>query len=124
MPCYTETIKPPSQEEYETWKRVGYIGSWEEYCAAKEGSVGQRMFLCGDFGPHCADCAAVGSFLCDYPVGDGKTCDRSMCGEHAHEIGPELHYCAPHYKMWQDFKDKGGVDEALRNVIAFKHEKS
>jgi len=124
MPCYIQPIKPPSKTEYEAWKKVGYIGSWEEYCKSKEGTVGQKMFLCGDFGAHCADCAAVGEFLCDFPVGEGKTCDRPMCEGHAHEIGPELHYCEAHYKMWQEFKSRGGVDEALRNVIAFKHDKT
>lgn len=81
------------------------------------------MFVCGDLGAHCGDCMAVGDLLCDYPVGEGKTCDRPMCGDHGHEIGPDLHYCAAHYKMWTDFKERGGVDAALKNVIAFKGEK-
>lgn len=124
MPCYIHKIKPPTKAEYEMWKTIGYIGTWDDYCVAKSrGDTGKTMFLCGDFGPHCADCAAVGDFLCDYPVGKGKTCDRPMCDDHAHEIGYELHYCEAHYQMWQDFKNQGGVDDALRNVIAFKGEK-
>lgn len=124
MPCYIQKIKPPTKAEYEHWKSIGYIGTWDDYCAAKiRSGVGSTMTLCGDLGPHCADCAAVGDLLCDYPVGDGKTCDRPMCDDHAHEIGPELHYCEAHYQMWRDFKDRGGVDEALRNVVAFKGEK-
>ena len=44
------------------------------------------MFLCGDFGPHCGACASVGDFLCDFPVGDGKTCDMPLCERHASEL--------------------------------------
>lgn len=123
MPCYVERIKPPSREEYEQWKQFGYLGTWDQYSAAKSSEIGGTMFICGDLGDHCADCMALGEFLCDYPVGDGKTCDRPICGDHAHEIGHEIHYCVGHYQMWLQFKNKGGVDTALKNVIAFKKEK-
>ena len=89
-------------------------------CYIKNQPDGSRMFLCGDLGPHCAECADVGDYLCDYPVGDGKTCDREMCDTHAHEIGPNLHYCDTHHAEWKRFVDAGGVSEHLKNVIAFK----
>lgn len=47
----------------------------------------------------CRDCGGVSRFLCDHPVGDGKTCDRPMCGEHATEVGPDRHYCLIHRLM-------------------------
>lgn len=81
---------------------------------------GGHGFMCGDFGPHCADCSQLGEFLCDYPVGDGKTCDRAICEDHANEIAPEIHYCAGHLKLWQEFRDAGGVRAELQNVVAFK----
>lgn len=77
------------------------------------------MFLCGDLGPHCADCGAVGNYLCDYPVGDGKTCDRNVCNRHAHEIAPNMHYCDQHYTEWRAFRDAGGVKKELENVMPF-----
>ncbi|WP_432262812.1 hypothetical protein [Cupriavidus sp. TMH.W2] len=123
MPCYQHQVKPPTRAEYEEWVRMGYLRSWEAYCEAKSRSAGQTFFICGELGQHCADCAAVGAFLCDYPVGEGKTCDRPMCADHAHEIGHELHYCAAHHQMWREFRDSGGVDAALRNVIAIPQEK-
>ncbi|CAG9184416.1 hypothetical protein [Cupriavidus pampae] len=123
MPCYLHTTKPASRAEFDQWTLMGYLGTWEAYCTAKNRTAGQNSFLCGELGPHCADCADVGAYLCDYPVGDGKTCDRSMCDSHAHEIAHELHYCDAHYKMWEVFKQAGGVDAALRNVIAYKTEK-
>ena len=66
---------------------------------------------------------AAGTLKSDFPVSEGKTCDRLMCDDHAHEIGPELHYCEAHYQMWIAFKESGGVDASLKNVIAFKPEK-
>jgi hypothetical protein len=64
----------------------------------------------------------VASFLCDYPVGKEKTCDRHICEDHAHEIAPNVHYCPSHYKAWQDFAASGGVKAVLENVEPFKRE--
>jgi len=62
---------------------------------------------------------AVGDFLCDFPVGDGKTCDRPICPDHATEIAPEIHYCAGHLLMWKEFRDAGGVERELTNVVPY-----
>lgn len=122
MACYIEKIREPSHSEYAIWQSIGFTGSYEQYVGQKT-EVGATMFICGDLGDHCSDCNGFGDFLCDYPVGLGKTCDRAMCTDHAHEVAPEIHYCEGHYKMWLEFKNSGGVDESLRNVIAFKAEK-
>lgn len=124
MPCYVTTHKPASREDYKLWCGMGYTGSYLDYKAVKKQHEGMRIFLCGDMElQHCADCIQVGDYLCDYPVGDGKTCDRAMCDTHAHEVGPDLHYCEAHYKAWRAFVKKGGVNKELRNVIAFKGER-
>jgi len=83
---------------------------------------GGKAFLCGDLGPHCADhnCADVGTLLCDYPVGDGKTCDMYLCDGHAFEVAPNIHYCPGHALMWREFKASGGVQRELENVVPFK----
>ena len=78
------------------------------------------FFLCGEFGPMCADCAWTGDILCDYPVGEGLTCDRAICESHATEIAPELHYCAAHLAMWQAFLATGGVKNKLENLVPFR----
>lgn len=42
-------------------------------------------------------CCAMATLLCDFPVGnEGKTCDMPLCPEHAHEIGPNRHWCPKH----------------------------
>jgi hypothetical protein len=83
---------------------------------------GGTMIICGKLGPHCSNCMAVGDYLCDYPVGKGKTCDRPLCESHAHEVAPDIHYCPGHLVMWQEFKDAGGVKAELENVVPFKEQ--
>lgn len=80
---------------------------------------GNRYHICGKLGPHCASCSGVGEYLCDYPVGKNKTCDKVMCNQHANQIGPDLHYCDAHFKMWNEFESSGGVKNVLENVQPF-----
>jgi hypothetical protein len=75
--------------------------------------------LCGRLGEPCPDCGSAADFLCDYPVGDGKTCDRRMCEYRAHEIGPEVHYCDHHHAEWSAYVAGGGERVVLRNVEAW-----
>lgn len=79
-----------------------------------------RMFMCGNLGPHCAECADVSDYLCDYPVGRKKTCDRNLCEVHANEIAPNLHYCAAHLGMWNAYRESGGVQLELDNVVPYR----
>lgn len=88
---------------------------------------GSKLWICGDLNEEgassfCGDCGDYGpGFLCDYPVGEGKTCDRSLCDNCAVEIAPNIHYCQTHYREWQKFCDKNGVETVLKNVIPFAH---
>lgn len=40
-------------------------------------------------------CMAISSILCDWPV-EGGTCDAPLCEQHAHQVGPDRHYCRAH----------------------------
>lgn len=75
-----------------------------------------------DAPPHCRapDCGRMGDLLCDYPVGDGKTCDAPLCKHHGQEVAPDTHYCPAHHIEWQKFVDEEGVRRALSNVVPFK----
>lgn len=54
------------------------------------------MFTCGDIEfPACA-CGHSADFLCDYPIGRGKTCDLELCGCCREAIGEELDLCRVH----------------------------
>ena len=88
----------------------------------KDGGI---MFLCGDLGQHCAagECAAVSGYICDYPVGEGRTCDLPLCASHAYEVVPNIHYCQGHLLLWKEFRDSGGVQRELENVVPYKDDK-
>jgi hypothetical protein len=92
-------------------------------CYIERTSDGGKMFICGDLGPHCRDCSAVGDYLCDYPVGEGKTCDAPMCETHASEVAPNTHYCAGHMALWAAYRESGAVERELENVVPYKRSK-
>lgn len=77
------------------------------------------VHICGDLGEPCAECESPAGFLCDYPVGDGKTCDRHLCADHASEVYGGLHYCAPHMAAWREYLAGSGLLAALENVLPF-----
>ena len=112
MPCFATKIGLPSRENYEAYKELGYQGTYEKYLALKQKSYDPNalMFICGSMEgfEHChhSDCIGFNDFLCDYPVGDDKTCDFAMCPEHSNQVGEDLHYCNTHYEMWLQQKPK------------------
>ena len=44
----------------------------------------------------CSVCHRIGSKLCDWPVGNGKTCDRPLCDACAVSGGKEIDFCPSH----------------------------
>ena len=59
--------------------------------------------MCGDFEMTlCREpgCDREGLYLCDWPMGRGKTCDLPLCPGHAREIGEDRHLCPIHHPMW------------------------
>src|SRR3546814_13169402 len=54
--------------------------------------------------------------LCDYPVGDGKTCDRPLCEDHSHEVAHDTYYCRGHFVMWNDYLASERGYDVLHNV--------
>jgi hypothetical protein len=44
----------------------------------------------------CYACKAPHEALCDWPVGDGKTCYRKLCREHRAWQGGDVDYCPEH----------------------------
>ena len=48
------------------------------------------------------DCTYTATKLCDFPLTGakaGKTCDRRLCERHAHETGPDRHFCPLHFEL-------------------------
>lgn len=66
--------------------------------------------MCGESIVQCARCIYVAEFLCDFPMGGGKTCDAPLCDKHAIGQGAEwedLHFCPQHSLI-----DRGAVVSA------------
>lgn len=116
MTCYVVKMKPPSHEEFKTWVMMGYLGSYDMYAKVAARTAGERVFIKGDLGPHCTECLAPSEVLCDYPVGDGKTCDRPLCDEHCHGVANDTHYCRDHFIMWSEYLASERGYDVLANV--------
>ena len=109
MPCFIHRVEPSSGIEF--------------------GRVYQRdahtIFFCArnsDESP-CFACADAGDYLCDYPVGKDKTCNRALCEQHRHSVAPELDYCDLHYSEWCEFKATGAPLKHFEHVIPCRSER-
>lgn len=50
----------------------------------------------------CRFCGEIATALCDYPMGDGKTCDLPLCDRHRIKQGAEwqdIDFCPTHEAM-------------------------
>jgi hypothetical protein len=45
--------------------------------------------------------------LCDFPIGNGKTCDAPICDRHATGAGPDIDHCPVHSQQQGLFEQKG-----------------
>lgn len=57
---------------------------------------GQRTKRCSSPG-----CVSAAPLLCDYPLANGKTCDKPVCKAHSEtdKTKPDTDYCAPHARL-------------------------
>jgi hypothetical protein len=62
---------------------------------------GRSVFLCGSgpVAPTCP-CGHLSDLLCDWPMGDGKTCDLPLCSDCATSIGEDRDLCSVHHNLF------------------------
>jgi len=53
------------------------------------------VHVCGSGIQPCSNCGEVADFLCDYPVGEGKTCDLHLCRKCRTHVG-KFDFCPIH----------------------------
>lgn len=84
-------------------------------CYIMRNKAGEKVgFMCGDLGPQCS-CGSAADFLCDWPVGNDKTCDRNLCQWCATQVFADTHYCRDHAQHYGDWmRSQGDNIEALR----------
>jgi len=59
----------------------------------------RKAFICGDGlegTTICRVCGDMADRLCDYPIGNGKTCDSALCKYHSVKIKGDIDYCPEH----------------------------
>ena len=56
------------------------------------------IFVCGEGITACSNCGQVSEFLCDYPVGEGKTCDLPICKQCRTHVG-KYDFCPVHEEI-------------------------
>jgi len=88
--------------------RADYITQFEiamylnfpiEFFYRKKGTTKTKGWICGEGIRSCAFCGKEAYFLCDFPIGDGRTCDLPICKDcktHRADIGLDIDYC-PHH---------------------------
>lgn len=109
MGCFIKRLEPRVEMEFgRLYQRRGGL----LFMCGRENN--ERHCLCGDFG----------DYLCDYPVGEGKTCDVPMCERDRHSVAPEIDYCNTHYPEWEAFKKTGAPLKHFERVIPFRSERS
>jgi hypothetical protein len=69
-------------------------------------ATGQPMgFVCTGRGrtKYCPEpgCGRRADLLCDFPLRNGKTCDRPICLSHATHLAKDTDWCAPHQRWWR-----------------------
>lgn len=98
IPGYTPPpLRKPRGMSERQWLEVKKRWELEREKELAEPVVGAtRSFLCGDFVAPACECGHVAGFLCDYPVGGGKTCDLALCGCCRESIGEDRDLCRIH----------------------------
>lgn len=58
----------------------------------------QEVYMCGEGIEVCDhhSCAYCADYLCDWPMGKGKTCDAALCEDHAVLVGEDMYFCPAH----------------------------
>lgn len=88
-------VREPTQIELlQLGYALGFPSSFF-YCGTKKLDEPRLIFVCGQGIRPCHICGAVADYLCDQPIGDGKTCDLPLCNEHRHHVG-FYDYCENH----------------------------
>lgn len=67
-------------------------------CSIEKTASGATIIMCGGGKTQrrCHYCTRMSTKLCDFPVGDGLTCDRRLCGQCAVSKGPDKDECRLH----------------------------
>lgn len=68
---------------------------------------GHRAIVCGprQRSRKCA-CGGRATLLCDWKIGDGRTCDADICSNCTTKPAPDKDLCPDHAKAFEQWKEK------------------
>lgn len=73
---------------------------------------GGTAIVCSSRKRKRCECGRPATLLCDWKIGDGKTCDAPICTICAEHVGPDKHLCRKHseaYAFWRSRKNGMGA---------------
>lgn len=73
---------------------------------------GATGFICTREREKRCGCGNRGVFLCDWKIGDGKTCDAPLCGRCALSPEAEKHLCKAHAQAWAEWRRRKRQEKA------------
>lgn len=76
-------------------------------CRTQKRPDSSIMWMCGDAFDNtdvCRICGHIAEKLCDYPVGNDKTCDSALCHDHTINIKGEIDYCPEHAGEYRHYE--------------------
>jgi len=84
--------------QYEVHRIMEYIDSFLESFYHRETYIKDKpdtVFICGKGIVACSNCGQASDWLCDYPVGTGKTCSLPICDQCRTHVG-KYDFCPIH----------------------------
>lgn len=67
---------------------------------------GASMIVCGSQRIEVCACGQIGTRLCDWKLGKGRTCDASICDDCTTTPAKNKDLCKVHAKMWETRLDE------------------
>jgi hypothetical protein len=102
FPCLSkgrsETLKANLATQFEI---ASYLDFPIEFFHRMKSGIKIKGWICGSGIRACAFCGKEAEFFCDFPIGDGRTCDLPLCRDcktHREDIGTDIDYC-PHHRL-------------------------
>ena len=100
LPHLLETKRALKEVDYMTQVEVAnFLNFPIEAFFFKKRAKFDTIIVCGKGIVPCTFCGQVAEFYCDFPIGDGRTCDLPLCIEHKKhrdDIGADVDYCLHH----------------------------
>jgi hypothetical protein len=98
---------PPPRNGMSEKQYAQVLQRFEQECDEPMPELGP-IIMCGDLVVPVCPCGVAADFLCDYPMGKGKTCDLPLCADCRHAVDDDTDLCRLHRA---EFRARAGVEQ-------------